>query len=374
MSGLAALVGILAGVAAGVALTWWIVHRTRQELQAQLAAVLPGVTEAILGQKTAELKQAGAETQADFRARMEEMRRQLEAYQTRITEFEKERAGAQAKIEQQLLQVAGAGAAMAQEARSLREALTTSSGVRGAWGESVLQNIFNTCGLNEQIDYDLQVVLPGGLRPDAVLYLATGRKLVVDVKASLSDFLAGLEAADDAQRRACFSTFAKVLRERARELARKDYVASLERSLPFVAMFVPSESAFRAALDADPELFLYGQTLQPPVLLASPSTLFPLVATVAQGWQQFKAGQQMQKLLDEVAELGSRLLLFHKHLQGVGKAIDDAAKAFNSTAASYRSRLSPQLLRLQELNANWNPPLDLKNVETRPQLADSTPD
>lgn len=354
------LLGVIVGGAVMALFTVVLTRRAfgqaRQDLGTELSDVLPRVAES---------------TQADLRVRMEAMRTQLESYQTRITEFEKERAGAQARIEQQMQQVASTGADMTQEARSLRQALATSSGVRGAWGESVLQNIFNACGLNEQIDYDLQVVLPGGLRPDAVLYLATGRKLAVDAKASLSDFLAGLEAGEEKQRRACFERFAKVLRERAKDLSAKDYSGHLDNSLPFVAMFVPSESAFRAALDADPELFLFGQGLQPPVLLASPSTLFPIVATVAQGWQQFKAGQQMQNLLDEIAELGTRLLTFHKHVQGVGKAIDDAAKAFNAAGASYRSRLTPQLTKLQELNVNWTQPAELKPVENQPQLVDA---
>ncbi|MGH9481292.1 MAG: DNA recombination protein RmuC, partial [Terriglobales bacterium] len=324
-----------------------------------------------------EFKLAGAETvkevkttQAAMQSEVGEMRRQLEAYQVRITEFEKQRAGEQAQLQAQLETVIGAGAAMGQEARALRDALTTNAGVRGAWGERTIKNILDACGLNQQIDYELQVTLPGGGRPDAVVHLPGGSRLVIDSKASLANFLDGLEAADDEQRRHCYAEFAKVLRQRARELAGKEYSLNLENSLRGMVMFVPSEGAFRAALDADADLFRYGQSLTPPVLLASPSTLFPLLLVVAHGWQQHKAGHQMQLLLDEVRVFGSRVETLIGHFQAVGRGLDAAGKAFNSAVASHRTRLLPQAQKLEQLSAGWNELADLKPVENLP-LGDS---
>ncbi len=357
---------VLVGLVAGVALTWFVVWRTRTAVAAELKSIA-GPELQLLGEVTVRQVET---TSAGLQAKLQDMQSRLESYQARITEFEKERAAAQAKVEQQLQQMVGAGAAMTQEARTLREALATSNSVRGDWGESVLKNIFAACGLHEQIDYDLQFTLDNGLRPDAVVYLPSGRKLAVDAKASLNDFLAGLDASEEARRLACYNAFAQVLRRRAKELAGKDYCGHLENSMPCVIMFVPSEGAFRAALDADPELFRYGQQLAPAILLASPSTLFPLISIVAQGWQQFNAGQKMQVLLREIATLGQRLQVFLDHFQGVGKALDAAGKAYNSANNSYRSRLAPQLNKLQDLNANWETPADLKPVENLPQLTE----
>lgn len=375
------------GCGLGGLVVWLIARRAPQSpaFEDKLRAILPQVAEQVLAAKTQqlertaqqELKLLGADTvhqvqtsQTGLQSKLEEMRLQLEGYQARITAFEKERAGAQAQLQMQIETVVGAGAAMGQEARTLREALSTSGGVRGAWGEATLKNILNACGLNEQIDYDLQVGLNDRMRPDAVLYLPTGRRLAIDAKASLASFQAGLEASDDARRQQCFAEFAQVLRRRAKELASKEYSRNLEHSLPCVVMFVPSEGAFRAALDADAELFLYGQSLQPTVLLASPSTLFPMILVVAHGWQQHKAGQQMQELLAEVAEFGSRLQTFLGHIQNVGKAVDQAGKAYNAALASFRTRLAPQAAKLEQLHAGWKELEELKPVENRPLLAE----
>ncbi|MGH9485976.1 MAG: DNA recombination protein RmuC [Terriglobales bacterium] len=382
------VLGAIAGTALSLVLAKMVRGETARQMEKDLAALLPQVAEAVLAPKAAELERAAGQelkllgtetvgkvetTQAALREKLQEMQTRLDAYQAKIGEFEKERAGGQARFEVQLQQMLGAGAAMEREARSLRAALTTSSSVRGSWGETVLRNILDRSGLNPQIDYDLQVSLAGGdLRPDAVLHFPNGGNLAVDAKASLTpELLQALDAGSEEDRHAAFAAFAKVLRARARELSHKDYPAHLDRSLPALIMFVPSEGAFRAALDADAELFAFGQELQPRVLFASPSTLFPLLLVLAHGWQQHKASRQIHELLGEIGELGGRLQVFVKHLQGVGKAIDDAGKAFNSAGASYRTRLTPQMNRLQEHGAGWDPPPELPDVAHHPQLAES---
>lgn len=312
--------------------------------------------------------------QAELTVRIQAMQAQLEGYKNKIDGFEKDRAAGDAALNLQLAGVARTGAAMEQEARALRQALATSTGIRGRWGEQVLANVLERCGLNPGVDYDLQETLSGEsarLRPDAVVHLASGLNLALDAKASLSDFLDGLEMQDDAGRLAAFARFARVLRGRAKDLAAKDYCAGLAHSAPFVVMFVPSEAALRAALDADADLLPYCQGLSPAIVLASPSTLFAVLALIAQGWRQQRAGAQMGEILQEVSEFGKRLQVFLEHLQGVGKALEAAGLAYNKALSSYRSRLSPKAEKIQELHAGWPPEPALKPVEARPLLADA---
>ncbi|MGH9519611.1 MAG: DNA recombination protein RmuC, partial [Terriglobales bacterium] len=164
---------------------------------------------------------------------------------------------------------------------------------------------------------------------------------------------------------------ARVLRGRAKDLAARDYCAGLENSAPFVVMFVPSEAALRAALDADADLLQYCQGLSPAIVLASPSTLFAVLALIAQGWRQHRATEKMGDILIEVGEFGKRLQVFLEHFQAVGKGIEAAGAAYNKALASYRSRLSPKAEKIQELQAGWAPEPALKPVEARPLLADA---
>ena len=354
----------LLGVVVGMGIVWTVTRRAIQPPDDPAAA------------HAAAQAAAQAASQASLQSAIGAMQERVESYQARLSALDRERAAEQARLQAQIERLASTGALMAQEAKTLRDALTKSSSIRGTWGEAVLANLFNACGLNPGRDYDLQAHVSGEggdarLRPDAIVHLPSGRDLVIDAKASLTAYLEGLEQLEAGPREAAFTRFAQVLRARVRELAGKEYSRYLANSLPCVVMFVPSESAFRAALDADAELFLYGQNQQPAVVLSSPSTLFPLISIIAQGWQQQQASKQMQELMGEVREFGSRLQTFLGHLQGVGKNIDAAGKSFNAAVASYRSRLSPSLQRVRELGSGWPEPDELKPVDNRPLLADS---
>ncbi len=354
---------------------------TAEQLRLHLDALLPQVADRVLStrseqwQQTArqELQQSGQatvsrvrESQLNMENLLQNMQKQLLQYQERLNALESERAQAEVRIERQLQDVARAGGLLAQEARTLREAIQTSGGVRGRWGEAVLKNLLQLAGLNEHVDYDLQVTLneqESLQRPDAILHLPSGRELIIDAKASLTSFLGGLAETDDQRRQEMFRQFAAVLRRRADELAGKDYSRNLENSIPCVIMFVPSEAAFRAALDADPNLFLHGQSQQPSVLLASPSTLLPLVSVIAQGWQQHVMTRQAANLAREVNDFARRLGVFLGHVQKIARGLDSASDAYDKAVASFRSRLSPKIERLKEMGAAFDALPELRPVE-----------
>jgi len=357
-----------------------------EQLRLQLEALLPQVADRVLTARSEqwhqsarqELQQSGQatvtrvrESQLHMENLLQGMQQQLLQYQERLNALENDRAQAEVRIEQQLQDVARAGGLLAQEARTLREAIQTSGGVRGRWGEAVLKNLLQLAGLNEHIDYDLQVTVsePESLqRPDAILHLPSGRELIVDAKASLTSFLGGLAETDDQRRQELFKQFAAVLRRRADELAGKDYSRNLDNSIPCVIMFVPSEAAFRAALDADPNLFLHGQSKRPSVLLASPSTLLPLVSVIAQGWQQHIMNRQAADLAREVNDFARRLGVFLGHVQKIARGLDTASDAYDKAIASFRSRLAPKIERLKEMGAAFDSLPELRPVEHRASI------
>lgn len=361
-----------------------------EQLRLQLDALLPQIAERVLSarseqwQQTArqELQQSGQttvsrvrESQLHMENLLQGMQQQLLQYQERLNALENDRAQAEVRIEQQLQDVARAGGLLAQEARTLREAIQTSGGVRGRWGEAVLKNLLQLAGLNEHVDYDLQVTFSEQeslQRPDAILHLPSGRELIIDAKASLTSFLGGLAEADDQRRQEMFRQFATVLRRRADELAGKDYSKNLDNSIPCVVMFVPSEAAFRAALDADPNLFLHGQSKHPSVLLASPSTLLPLVSVIAQGWQQHVMNRQAADLAREVNDFARRLGVFLGHVQKIARGLDHAADAYDKAVASFRRRLAPKMERLREMGAAFDALPELRPVEHRVALEAET--
>lgn len=351
--------------------TWDNVQRT-------LEALLPKVADDVLGKKTDQLRASAqgefqlieqqtvtkvSETQAPMQAAVEAMRQQLEAYMRRFAELETERATAAARAEEQIARLAQAGQAMAAEAGTLKQALRGGGPVRGSWGEQTLANILEQCGLREGTDYCRQVAVPNGFI-DFVLEIPPGARLAIDCKAP--DFVPLSEAQDEASRRELALGFADNLGKTAADLAKRNYRERLERSIPYVVMFVPSEAAFRAALDAQPGLFQ--EVARRGVVLASPTTIFPTIALLACTWSEHRAQKKAQELLEECKELGARLNKFLDHLGKVGRALDNAGKAYDAAVGSYQSRLAPQIRTIQALNNAFQVEAEPARLQGRPTL------
>src|SRR3954447_6029627 len=138
------------------------------------------------------------------------------------------------------------------EAASLSTALRSSE-VRGAWGQMALRNAVETAGMLAYCDFDEQVTV-GSLRPDMVVRLPGGRKIVIDAKTPLKP-LQDAAAAPEAERERYFDDYVRQVRLHAKQLSEKAYWEQFAGESPdYVLMFLPGEGFFRTAIERDPSL------------------------------------------------------------------------------------------------------------------------
>jgi DNA recombination protein RmuC len=266
---------------------------------------------------------------------LEELKNDLRHTREQIREFERERMTHYGRIEKQIESIAEQELRLIEETGRLKSALTTSQSVRGRWGEMVLRNILRQGDLVDGIDFEEQKEFGGedgrALRPDFVIRLPrTGQYLVIDSKASLFEsYIESEIAADEATRTGLHGEFARKLRSRIQELSSKEYQKHLCDSLPYVILFIPSESAIRAAFDADASLFSWA--MERKIFLASPATLLPLILLIGQSWREQRISERAQELFKVVGQLGDRLETLMKRLQRVQSGLDQAVKAWNET-------------------------------------------
>lgn len=126
---------------------------------------------------------------------------------------------------------------------------------RGELGEQVLVETARSLGLREGVHFSLQTDLAGGgaAKPDMVLAVGGGRQVPVDAKASLAVWAEAVETDDPEERREALRLHARNIRSRATELAGKGYQKWADAIYGSI-MFVPSDAAVVAAMDADPQL------------------------------------------------------------------------------------------------------------------------
>jgi len=266
-----------------------------------------------------------------------------------LREIEKAREGAYGALHEQLRAVGEAQGLLRAEAQNLVKALRAPQ-VRGRWGEVQLRRVVELAGLVDRCDFDEQVSTgpaDGRLRPDLVVHLPGGRDVVVDAKAPLAAYLEAVEAKDEATRAARLADHARQLRAHVDALSKKAYWEQFRQAPEFVILFLPGESFYAAALEADPSL-LEGSA-ERRVLLATPTTLIALLRSVAAGWRQASVAENAERVAALGRELHKRLGDLAGHLAHVGGSLDAAVHHYNRAVGSFESRVLVTARRFEAL-------------------------
>ena len=328
----------------------------REEVSRQKQAI--GATEALLDKADQRLRDVfqalAAEALKDNRSAFMDLAKEsfagfqkplaetLRNVDLRLTETERDRVAAYAGLAEKV-------AALVSTTNTLSRALRTPA-VRGRWGEMQLRRVVEIAGMVQRCDFDEQPSLVGDngrLRPDMIVHLPSGKRLVVDAKAPLDAFLDAQETVDDEARAAKLQAHARQVRDHMDSLGNKAYWEALGDSPEMVVMFLPGEALFSAALQHDLELIDRG--LRQKVLLASPITLIALLTTVAYTWRQEALADNYREVARLGREFHERLAVFAGHLDEVRKRLDGAVQAYNEAAGSFESRVLVSARRLKEL-------------------------
>lgn len=236
--------------------------------------------------------------------------------------------------------------------------------VRGRWGELHLRRAVELAGMVEHCDFDEQVVTPDGRRPDLVVRLAGGRRLVVDAKVPLDAFLDASGAVDPVAAEPHLLRHAGQVRSHVDQLSGKAYWTQFDDTPEFVVMFLPGESFLAAALATEPDLLEYAAAKR--VVLATPTTLIALLRTAAHAWTQDALAANAREIITAARELHDRLGTVAGHLDRLGSGLERAVRSYNEAIGSVESRLLVTSRRLSTLDVADTP------VET-PRIIDTTP-
>jgi DNA recombination protein RmuC len=243
--------------------------------------------------------------------------------------------------------------------------------VRGRWGELTLRRVVELAGLSAHCDFTEQPSVGDGsgmLRPDLVVNMPEGRRLVVDAKTPLEGYLDAIDAPTEELRALALGRHAQQVEARVRELASKAYWTQFEHSPEFVVLFLPGDQFLSTALAERPELLEHA--LRTGVIVATPSTLIALLKAVAYGWRQAAVAENAAVIRDLGQELHKRLSSFVTHLARTGRALGSAVDAYNSAVGSLERQVLPGARRFTELGAAPGEPIERL---VRDPAADSAP-
>ena len=342
---------LLAGIAIGVVIGYLLARNrlatatATAEARARAAEERSALIERTASERTA-LADGQLAQRFDVESLVGPMRETLGRLEQQLRESDLARTRSHAELAQQV-EFARRGA---EQLREQTQALVTAlrrPEARGRWGELQLRRVVELSGMSAHVDFDEQVVVEGGLRPDMVVRLAGGKNVVVDSKVSLAAYLEAASMADDADREARLDAHARHMRAHVDQLGAKAYWSALPETPEFVILFIPGEAFLAPALERDPGLLEHALARR--VHIATPTTLVSMLRTAQYAWQQQALSENARAVFDLGRELYDRLSGMGRHMDRVGKSLTTAVGAYNQAVGSMETRVLVSARRLAAL-------------------------
>ena len=293
----------------------------------------------------------------------------LERFDTQLIELERRRVDAYAGLKEQITALVSVQDKL-RAVGNLVNALKTPR-VRGRWGEIQLRRVVEIADMVNHCDFVEQqstTTEDGRLRPDMIVNLPGQKHIVVDAKTPLDAFLRAIESDDEDTRQANLKKFAGQIRAHIEALSSKSYWNQFQPAPEFVFMFIPGESFFSAALQAEPSLIEDG--VRQRVIIATPTTLIALLKAVAYGWTQEQLAKDVRSIGLMGKELYDRICTMGNHFSSVGTSLRRAVETYNQAIGSLEVRVLSKARDFKNLpiDATDNELPNAVQVEAVPRL------
>ena len=303
------------------------------------------------------LNAQGAQQRQSLDVMLNPFREQIGDFRKRVEEVYRSDTKERASLLKEMQNLQSASNRINEEAENLTKALKGDNKIQGNWGELVLERILEDSGLRKDHEYFVQ---PSSRdeqgkvkRPDIVIRLPEGKDVVVDSKVTLVAYEQALSTEDEQARQVYLKQHADAVRGQVKKLAEQDYDQLPDlRSLDFVLLFIPIESAFTLAMELDSKLFV--DAFNKRIMLVSPTTLMMALRIIDNLWQVEKQNRNAQDIAQRAGAL-------YDKLQGVVEEVDKLGKQIGTVQGTYdtlysrlaggRGNLVGQAEKLRELGA-----------------------
>ncbi len=330
-------------------------REAKEQLSAQFSEVgaklLETAQKQFLDRADQRFQQQGEKSDAQLKALLNPVEVTLKRYEEGLQRVEKDRVDSYAGLREAVDQVRVGQGQVRDEAAKLVNALRASPKARGRWGEQSLRNVLEQAGLSPYADFATEVSVntdDGRLRPDVIVRLPGGRKLIIDAKCSFNAYMDASGEVDDVARLAFLKSHAAALRTHASQLGQKSYWDRFGDAADYVVMYIPGEHFLSAAMEQDPELWDWAHERR--VLIATPINLVALARTVASFWRQEKVAEEARAIGQLGKEMYERLVVASTHLKRVGGGLNSAVDNYNKFVSSFEGRVLVTGRKFRDLN------------------------
>ncbi len=304
----------------------------------------------IMTQSRADMR---SETTSQVQTLLDPLRRELDSFSRTVSDKYSREAAERFALREKIDELRDLNTAIGQETRRLYNALRGNNREQGKWGELVLQTLLENAGLTEGREFITQQAT-GDRRPDVVVNFPGDGCVIIDSKASMSDYLKYCDAETDDERSIAAKGHVASVRRHIDELARKNYqdLTGHDRKLEFVMMFMPNEGAYLAAMQFEPNL--WEEAYNKRVIIISPTHLLSVLRLVEQMWRHDAQNKNALRIAEEAGKMYDKFVGFVSDLNDVERALSKATDTLSSARKKLDSgtgNLTTRAQRLREMGA-----------------------
>ncbi|QJC34575.1 DNA recombination protein RmuC [Enterobacteriaceae endosymbiont of Donacia crassipes] len=219
------------------------------------------------------------------------------------------------------------------EAINLTNALKGNNKIQGIWGELVLKKILESSGLRNGYEYEVQKKIKLNntekIQPDVIINLPYNKKIIIDSKMTLIAYERYFNTNNKIKQKKALSDHIIAIRNHLKLLSNKQYqYLSNLKTLDYIIMFIPIESALSLAINYKPSL-LY-EALKLNIMLVSPTTLMISLRTIENLWRLEKQNKNSLLIVDKATKLYNKIRLFVDDMYVLEKNLDKLQISYNS--------------------------------------------
>lgn len=245
---------------------------------------------------------------------------------------------------------------MSADALNLTNALKGDNKVAGNWGEVILERVLEESGLHKGREYDTQVSLntdDGRSQPDVIVRLPENKDLIIDSKVSLLHYERYCNHKDEGPRQQALKDHVASVRAHIKNLSIKNY-EGLEglRTLDFVLIFIPIESAFMAAFEHDQSMFR--EAYEKNIIVVGPTTLLATLRTIQSIWRYERQNKNAEEIARQAGAMYDKFVGFIGDLDKTTDYLNKAVRAQEdalSKLSTGRGNLVTSSEKLKKLGA-----------------------
>lgn len=233
------------------------------------------------------------------------------------------------------------------DTKTLKSYLTNPK-VRGRWGERLVEDIINLVGMQENVNYSKQTVITAG-RPDFVFFLPNGKKINLDAKFSLDNYMKYVEAKTDMEKEQFKKDFIKDVKATIKDVAGRGYVD--QDTVDFALVFIASEAVYSFLLAEEPNII--DEALGKGIVLCSPNNLYAMLSVVRQATEYFNLEQTSKQVLELMGKFRKEWSNFATKFDKIDSAISNLRDVFNEISTIRMEKLDSVLNDIEKLRKGF---------------------